>query len=59
MVIVSHQVHHVEAKVERKERLKRPAAPQGPVHIMAGAEPVPIAEEGEEDLDQKTFSIVS
>uniref|UniRef100_UPI00358E1390 chromodomain-helicase-DNA-binding protein 2-like n=1 Tax=Myxine glutinosa TaxID=7769 RepID=UPI00358E1390 len=53
----TRKVHPVEAKVERKERSKRPAAPQGPVHIMAGAEPVPIAEEREEDLDQKTFSI--
>jgi hypothetical protein len=29
-----------------------------PVHITASGEPVPIAEESEE-LDQKTFSIVS
>lgn len=32
--------------------------PQGPVHITAGSEPVPIGEEDDE-LDQETFSIVS
>lgn len=31
---------------------------QGPVHITAGSEPVPIGEEDDE-LDQETFSIVS
>lgn len=30
---------------------------QGPVHITAGSEPVPIGEEEEDDLDQETFSI--
>lgn len=32
--------------------------PQGPVHITAGSEPVPIGDEDDE-LDQETFSIVS
>ena len=32
--------------------------PQGPVHITAGNDPIPIGEEDEE-LDQETFSIVS
>lgn len=31
---------------------------QGPVHITAGSEPIPIGEEDDE-LDQETFSIVS
>ncbi|CAH2274323.1 chromodomain-helicase-DNA-binding 2 isoform X1 [Pelobates cultripes] len=30
---------------------------QGPVHITAGNEPVPIGEDEEDDLDQETFSI--
>uniref|UniRef100_A0A670JBL3 Chromodomain helicase DNA binding protein 2 n=1 Tax=Podarcis muralis TaxID=64176 RepID=A0A670JBL3_PODMU len=30
---------------------------QGPVHITAGSEPIPIGEEEEDDLDQETFSI--
>ncbi|XP_063169995.1 chromodomain-helicase-DNA-binding protein 2 isoform X1 [Candoia aspera] len=30
---------------------------QGPVHITAGSEPVPIGEEEEDDLDQETFSV--
>ncbi|KAM9311923.1 chromodomain-helicase-DNA-binding protein 2 [Gastrophryne carolinensis] len=30
---------------------------QGPVHITAGNEPVPIGEEEEDELDQETFSI--
>ncbi|XP_042328510.1 chromodomain-helicase-DNA-binding protein 2 isoform X4 [Sceloporus undulatus] len=30
---------------------------QGPVHITAGSEPIPIAEEEDDDLDQETFSI--
>ncbi|KAG8440685.1 hypothetical protein GDO86_006437 [Hymenochirus boettgeri] len=30
---------------------------QGPVHITAGSEPVPIGEDEEDDLDQETFSI--
>ena len=32
---------------------------QGPVHITAGSEPIPIGEDEEDDLDQETFSIVS
>lgn len=32
--------------------------PQGPVHITAGSDPVPIGEDDDE-LDQETFSIVS
>lgn len=32
--------------------------PQGPVHITAGSDPVPIGEEDDE-LDQENFSIVS
>uniref|UniRef100_A0A8C4MNS2 Chromodomain helicase DNA binding protein 2 n=1 Tax=Equus asinus asinus TaxID=83772 RepID=A0A8C4MNS2_EQUAS len=32
---------------------------QGPVHITAGSEPVPIGEDEDDDLDQETFSIVS
>uniref|UniRef100_A0AAR2JW17 DNA helicase n=1 Tax=Pygocentrus nattereri TaxID=42514 RepID=A0AAR2JW17_PYGNA len=32
---------------------------QGPVHITAGSEPVPIGEEDDDELDQETFSIVS
>lgn len=31
---------------------------QGPVHITAGSEPIPIGEEDDE-LDQETFGIVS
>ncbi|XP_063781800.1 chromodomain-helicase-DNA-binding protein 2 isoform X2 [Pseudophryne corroboree] len=30
---------------------------QGPVHITAGSDPVPIGEEEDDDLDQETFSI--
>lgn len=30
---------------------------QGPVHITAGSEPIPIGEDEEDDLDQETFSI--
>ncbi|KAL7870534.1 hypothetical protein SRHO_G00080310 [Serrasalmus rhombeus] len=30
---------------------------QGPVHITAGSEPVPIGEEDDDELDQETFSI--
>uniref|UniRef100_A0A7N5JKN1 Chromodomain helicase DNA binding protein 2 n=1 Tax=Ailuropoda melanoleuca TaxID=9646 RepID=A0A7N5JKN1_AILME len=30
---------------------------QGPVHITAGSEPVPIGEDEDDDLDQETFSI--
>lgn len=32
---------------------------QGPVHITAGSEPIPIGEDEDDDLDQETFSIVS
>lgn len=32
---------------------------QGPVHITAGSEPVPIGEDEDDDLDQETFSVVS
>ncbi|XP_058512186.1 chromodomain-helicase-DNA-binding protein 1 isoform X2 [Ochotona princeps] len=45
-----------ESKSESKERCKRPAMSDAPVHITASSEPVPISEESEE-LDQKTFSI--
>ncbi|KAJ6619821.1 hypothetical protein lerEdw1_014915, partial [Lerista edwardsae] len=30
---------------------------QGPVHITAGSDPIPIGEEEDDDLDQETFSI--
>ncbi|KAM6301548.1 LOW QUALITY PROTEIN: chromodomain-helicase-DNA-binding protein 2-like [Podargus strigoides] len=30
---------------------------QGPVHITAGSEPVPIGEDEDDDLDQETFSV--
>ncbi|KAM8972310.1 chromodomain-helicase-DNA-binding protein 2 [Pelodytes ibericus] len=50
---------------EKKEKPKRGEAKgaaksrknQGPVHITAGNEPVPIGEDEEDDLDQETFSI--
>ncbi|KAE8618282.1 hypothetical protein XENTR_v10009342 [Xenopus tropicalis] len=50
---------------DKKEKAKRGEAKpggknrknQGPVHITAGSEPVPIGEEEEDDLDQETFSI--
>ncbi|XP_024849702.1 chromodomain-helicase-DNA-binding protein 1 isoform X3 [Bos taurus] len=45
-----------ESKSESKERSKKSSVLDAPVHITAGGEPVPIAEESEE-LDQKTFSI--
>lgn len=32
---------------------------QGPVHITAGSEPIPIEEKEDDELDQETFSIVS
>ncbi|XP_045427981.1 chromodomain-helicase-DNA-binding protein 2 isoform X2 [Pipistrellus kuhlii] len=35
----------------------RAKRPQGPVHITAGSEPVPIGEAEDDDLDQETFSI--
>ena len=47
-----------ESKSESKERSKKSSVLDAPVHITASGEPVPIAEESEE-LDQKTFSIVS
>nr|XP_056722084.1 chromodomain-helicase-DNA-binding protein 2 [Euleptes europaea] len=30
---------------------------QGPVHILAGSEPIPIGEDEEDNLDQETFSV--
>jgi hypothetical protein len=47
-----------ESKSENKERSKKSSVSDAPVHITASGEPVPISEESEE-LDQKTFSIVS
>ncbi|KAJ1179741.1 hypothetical protein NDU88_004975 [Pleurodeles waltl] len=48
---------------EKKEKVKREAKPgskakksQGPVHITAGNDPIPIGEEEEDELDQETFS---
>ncbi|XP_051953606.1 chromodomain-helicase-DNA-binding protein 2-like isoform X1 [Xyrauchen texanus] len=44
----------------KKEKAKpggKAKNPQGPVHITAGSEPIPIGEEDDE-LDQETFSIV-
>lgn len=32
---------------------------QGPVHITAGSEPIPIEGKEDDELDQETFSIVS
>lgn len=47
-----------ESKSDSKERAKKSSVSDAPVHITASGEPVPISEESEE-LDQKTFSIVS
>lgn len=47
-----------ESKSESKEKSKKLSVLDAPVHITASGEPVPISEESEE-LDQKTFSIVS
>ncbi|XP_072134198.1 chromodomain-helicase-DNA-binding protein 2 isoform X1 [Mobula birostris] len=48
----------------KKEKMKsdakdkaRKSVSKGPVHITAGNDPVPIGEEGEDELDQETFSI--
>ncbi|XP_062998502.1 chromodomain-helicase-DNA-binding protein 2 isoform X2 [Elgaria multicarinata webbii] len=41
---------------EAKSGIKRKRS-QGPVHITAGSDPVPIGEDEEDDLDQETFSI--
>lgn len=41
-----------------KEKPKKNISAETPVHITASSEPVPISEEAEE-LDQKTFSVVS
>lgn len=32
---------------------------QGPVHITAGSDPIPIEGKEDDELDQETFSIVS
>lgn len=32
---------------------------QGPVHITAGSDPIPIEEKEDDELDQETFSVVS
>ncbi|XP_074667955.1 chromodomain-helicase-DNA-binding protein 1 isoform X1 [Strix aluco] len=45
-----------EFKSENKEKAKKIALLDTPVHITATSEPVPISEESEE-LDQKTFSV--
>uniref|UniRef100_A0A8C0FWL2 Chromodomain helicase DNA binding protein 1 n=1 Tax=Bubo bubo TaxID=30461 RepID=A0A8C0FWL2_BUBBB len=47
-----------EFKSENKEKTKKIPLLDTPVHITATSEPVPISEESEE-LDQKTFSVVS
>uniref|UniRef100_A0A3Q1ESD3 Chromodomain helicase DNA binding protein 2 n=1 Tax=Acanthochromis polyacanthus TaxID=80966 RepID=A0A3Q1ESD3_9TELE len=43
----------------RKEKAKgaKGKKPQGPVHITAGSEPVPIEGKEDDELDQETFSI--
>ncbi|MGH0182890.1 UNVERIFIED_CONTAM: hypothetical protein FKN15_010821 [Acipenser sinensis] len=45
-------------KKEKTKSAGKGKKSQGPVHITAGSEPVPIGEEDDE-LDQETFSIVS
>lgn len=44
-----------DVKNEVRERAKK--VPDGPIHITASGETVPISEESEE-LDQRTFSVV-
>lgn len=56
VVFFFHQLS--ESKSDSKERSKKSSVSDAPVHITASGEPVPISEESEE-LDQKTFSIVS
>ncbi|KAG5848599.1 hypothetical protein ANANG_G00100230 [Anguilla anguilla] len=47
---------HSKPKKEKAKAGARGKKQQGPVHITAGSEPVPIGEEDDE-LDQETFSI--
>lgn len=56
IVVSCSQVN--EIKLENKEKAKKIPLLDTPVHITASSEPVPISEESEE-LDQKTFSVVS
>ncbi|XP_048418921.1 chromodomain-helicase-DNA-binding protein 2 isoform X1 [Stegostoma tigrinum] len=43
-------------KSDAKDKIRKSMS-TGPVHITAGNDPVPIGEEGEDELDQETFSI--
>lgn len=47
--------HQNDVKNEVRERAKKVS--DGPIHITASGETVPISEESEE-LDQRTFSVV-
>ncbi|XP_023671128.1 chromodomain-helicase-DNA-binding protein 2 [Paramormyrops kingsleyae] len=47
---------HSKPKKEKGKAGTKGKPPQGPVHITAGSEPVPIGDEDDE-LDQETFSI--
>uniref|UniRef100_A0A4W3I8J8 Chromodomain helicase DNA binding protein 2 n=1 Tax=Callorhinchus milii TaxID=7868 RepID=A0A4W3I8J8_CALMI len=45
-----------KARSEGKDKSCK-SVTKGPVHITAGSDPVPIGEEGEDELDQETFGI--
>uniref|UniRef100_A0A3P8QRD6 DNA helicase n=1 Tax=Astatotilapia calliptera TaxID=8154 RepID=A0A3P8QRD6_ASTCA len=47
------------AKPRKEKVFQRPKGKktQGPVHITAGSEPIPIEEKEDDELDQETFSI--
>uniref|UniRef100_A0A4W3I8Q9 Chromodomain helicase DNA binding protein 2 n=1 Tax=Callorhinchus milii TaxID=7868 RepID=A0A4W3I8Q9_CALMI len=45
-----------QARSEGKDKSCK-SVTKGPVHITAGSDPVPIGEEGEDELDQETFGI--
>uniref|UniRef100_A0A8D0H1E3 Chromodomain helicase DNA binding protein 2 n=1 Tax=Sphenodon punctatus TaxID=8508 RepID=A0A8D0H1E3_SPHPU len=46
-----------KAKSSETKSANKGKRSQGPVHITAGSEPVPIGEDEEDDLDQETFSV--
>uniref|UniRef100_A0A8C3T037 DNA helicase n=1 Tax=Chelydra serpentina TaxID=8475 RepID=A0A8C3T037_CHESE len=47
----------VKAKGSETKSGSKGKRTQGPVHITAGSEPIPIGEDEDDDLDQETFSI--
>lgn len=58
-VRLSHPVNNLLTVLVFQAKGAKGKKTQGPVHITAGSDPIPIEGKEDDELDQETFSVVS